>query len=360
MIYALSFLLFLAYTALVLWCWRILFTHPVSTSNRLSEAFFTERISLIVPFKNEAENLPLLLQSIRQINYPKELLTIIFIDDHSTDSSAEVLALADLPFEFMRLKATQKGKKLAVQEALNYAKGERVVYTDADCTVSPDWIAELVLKFRENACKMILGPVLYTEKPGLLNAMYQLDFLALIGFTEASVYANRPTMANAANMAFQMDFRKQLALADLRADIPSGDDVFILHYLKRTEGGQAIDFVASPVETAAPDSFLDFLKQRIRWGSKASAYRDNDTQILSWLIFATNFVLVSSVFYNWKFTLILFALKTIPDYILLRSLGYRWNRKRALKYFLLSSLIYPFYLVLTAILSQTTKVKWKG
>ena len=47
--------------------------------------------SIIIPFRNEAKNLPSLLQSIRELQYPKELFEVIFVDDASTDNSLEIV-----------------------------------------------------------------------------------------------------------------------------------------------------------------------------------------------------------------------------------------------------------------------------
>ena len=44
--------------------------------------------SIIVPFRNEAQNLPACIASLKKLDYPKELLEIIFVNDHSTDASA--------------------------------------------------------------------------------------------------------------------------------------------------------------------------------------------------------------------------------------------------------------------------------
>ena len=41
--------------------------------------------SIVVPFRNEAENLPLLLNSIEKLNYPTELFEVILVDDESQD-----------------------------------------------------------------------------------------------------------------------------------------------------------------------------------------------------------------------------------------------------------------------------------
>ena len=49
------------------------------------------KFSVIIPFKDEAENLSELLNSIYRLNYPKTLFEIILVDDDSKDSSVEVI-----------------------------------------------------------------------------------------------------------------------------------------------------------------------------------------------------------------------------------------------------------------------------
>src|SRR6187402_3284693 len=41
--------------------------------------------SIIVPFRNEAENLPVLLESFSKLNYPKDLFEVILVDDFSSE-----------------------------------------------------------------------------------------------------------------------------------------------------------------------------------------------------------------------------------------------------------------------------------
>jgi cellulose synthase/poly-beta-1,6-N-acetylglucosamine synthase-like glycosyltransferase len=43
------------------------------------------RFTIIVPFRNEAANLPLLLDSISKLHYPKERFEVILVDDESEE-----------------------------------------------------------------------------------------------------------------------------------------------------------------------------------------------------------------------------------------------------------------------------------
>ena len=62
--------------------WLILGFNKVETFKNQNVESKT-KFSIIVPFRNEAENLPKLLQSISQLNYPIHLFEVILVDDDS-------------------------------------------------------------------------------------------------------------------------------------------------------------------------------------------------------------------------------------------------------------------------------------
>jgi glycosyltransferase involved in cell wall biosynthesis len=66
----------------------------------------TTGFSILIPIRNEAKNLPKLLDSIAQLNYPAELFELILIDDFSEDNSQQIYLnwrLKNSQFEKMRL-----------------------------------------------------------------------------------------------------------------------------------------------------------------------------------------------------------------------------------------------------------------
>ena len=58
----------------------------------------TTTFSIIVPYRNEYENLPKLLEGLRQIQYPADKMEVIFCDDHSNDDGFILLQTASQNF----------------------------------------------------------------------------------------------------------------------------------------------------------------------------------------------------------------------------------------------------------------------
>ena len=92
--------------------------------------------SVIIPAKNEQGYLPVCLDSLSQLDYPREAYEVLVIDNGSTDNTVEI--------------AKQYGTKVLVQPGLTIAGlrnfgasqaiGRCLVFLDADCTVAPDWL----------------------------------------------------------------------------------------------------------------------------------------------------------------------------------------------------------------------------
>jgi glycosyltransferase involved in cell wall biosynthesis len=95
------------------------------------------RISVVIPAKNEAQNLPWLLPRI-----PAEVDEIILVDGLSTDQTVEIAQMvrADLVIVHER----RPGKGAALRAGFERATGDYIVMLDADCSMDPTEIPRFV------------------------------------------------------------------------------------------------------------------------------------------------------------------------------------------------------------------------
>ena len=114
-------------------------------------------ISVLVPARNEEDNIENCIKSISLNNYPTEKYEIIAINDRSEDTTLEILE--NLKNEISNLRIVNKtksvnnqnlkGKPGAIEEGIGLARGEILMMTDADCTVNPNWIDETTRQFAD-------------------------------------------------------------------------------------------------------------------------------------------------------------------------------------------------------------------
>jgi len=107
-------------------------------------------ISIILPAKNEAENLKSLLPGLRTY-FPNE--EIVVVDDGSTDETAAVCASHDVK---VVSHPTSRGNGAAIKSGTRVARGEILVFMDADGQHSPEDISRL-LEEVENGYAMAVG-----------------------------------------------------------------------------------------------------------------------------------------------------------------------------------------------------------
>jgi glycosyltransferase involved in cell wall biosynthesis len=111
-----------------------------------------KKLSVIVPFLNEEENLPILHERMaKAMEGQPEDLEIIFIDDGSTDGSARWAAEAsrkDPRVKLLRL-SRNFGHQIAITAGMDYAEGDAVVIIDADLQDPPEVVIDLLKKWRE-------------------------------------------------------------------------------------------------------------------------------------------------------------------------------------------------------------------
>lgn len=119
-----------------------LFTKPVFLEKKSKKQDLF--LSIIIPAKNEAHNLPYLLNSLRNQTYKN--YEVIVVDDESQDNTAEVarsfgakvIEIKEKPKEFL-------GKPFACFTGYQNARGKILLFVDADVRFnSPDALAKIV------------------------------------------------------------------------------------------------------------------------------------------------------------------------------------------------------------------------
>jgi cellulose synthase/poly-beta-1,6-N-acetylglucosamine synthase-like glycosyltransferase len=322
--------------------------------------------SIIVPFRNEAENLPILLESFSKLNYPTELFEVILVDDESEERSQ----VADYGFQINTLnniRISNSPKKDAITTAMEIVKTEWVITTDADCMVHKNWLLALDNFIQLHHVSMIAGAVTYNCNNSFLHHFQQLDLASLQGATIGSFGIKKGFMCNGANFAYTKSFFKKLKGFDGNSTIASGDDVFLLQkaIAKYPEKVAYLKSKDTIVTTKPVNDWKSLFYQRVRWASKTTSYQSIFGKRLGLLVFVMNF--------GWVYCLVLTLLGMLPyffvglyflikfgiDSVLIQQTN-KFLTKHKMRYLLLSSLWYPFFSTTVALYCLFGKYEWKG
>ncbi|KRB54186.1 glycosyltransferase [Flavobacterium sp. Root186] len=325
----------------------------------------TTSFTIIVPFRNEKENLPKLLESFSKLNYPINLFEVILVDD----SSNERFQVSGFRFQLSvidNVRISNSPKKDAITTAMQQVKTNWVITTDADCIVPENWLLSFDNYIQENKVSMLAGAVSYKCENSFLHHFQQLDLTSLQGATIGSFGLGKGFMCNGANFAYTKSLFKSLNGFDGNDKIASGDDVFLLqkaiekfpnevHYLKAEE---------AIVITKPTENWKSLFYQRVRWAAKTSSYKSAFGKFLGLIVFFGNLSFVIAFFlfllriWYYPFFVLFVFLKFTIDFILI----YKTNQfltKTRIKSLLLSSLLYPFFSSTVALYSLFGSYEWK-
>lgn len=138
-----------------------LFLKKVKTPLRLPE------ITLIVPVYNSSDTLQSCLASIYNSNYPSEQISIMLVNNGSTDNSFQVFQQAQKEFPTLSMQwlTAQQGKSKALNTALYNSSGKYIIHIDSDGLLEPHAIKNMVVRFEQNPnIHCLTGAVLTNPK----------------------------------------------------------------------------------------------------------------------------------------------------------------------------------------------------
>ncbi len=334
-------------------------------------------VSIIVPARNEAENLDDCIISLINQDYPKELLEIFVVDDHSEDETSQIvlkykqsgvvlIKMSDYP----KSKNSTAFKKLALSKAIELSNGQLIYTTDADCVIPSTTLSTIVDYYQEKNSKFITAPVLFkSPHKSLFYKILALDFIGMMGVTGAVHHLNWAYMSNGANLAYE---RAAFIAVDGFKNIDhvaSGDDLLLMEKIANKFPGQTgfVKSLDATVITNPPNGFKEFFNQRIRWTSKSKAYKDKKIifQLLISLLFHVNiFISIVGIslgypqFAVWICGQVI--LKILVDSLFL-GVSAHFFMWKSLLWIIIPAEIFQFvYILLIGFLGNFKSYEWKG
>ncbi|MFM7233183.1 MAG: glycosyltransferase, partial [Flavobacteriales bacterium] len=244
-------------------CWHTTNAIPV-------EAFSSEHLTIIIPFRNEEHQLPRLLHSLAAQMAEAPGATILLVDDHSTDDSstiAKTFASETTGVLFLQQRETS-GKKQGVDLALQHTGSEWIVTLDADIEPLPGWLKRVASWTASNANDLLILPLHIGPGNNLIGKLQEVEFASVMGVTGGMAMMGEPILCNGGNLCFRREAYMRVRSTRTDMHIPSGDDVFLLNALKPAGKVAWIHDPLTRVLTEPQRTWGGFARQRLRWMGK--------------------------------------------------------------------------------------------
>ncbi len=341
-------------------------------------------LTLIIPARNEEAAIGNCLQSVIDQCYPPELLEIIVADDFSTDGTAAIVQSFAATHPHIRLlqladfvsAPLNAYKKKAIELAIAQSSGQLIVTTDADCVAPPNWLHTIASFYQAHQPAFIAAPVSIDCGMRSIEIFQALDFMTLQGITGASVHRRFHNMCNGANLAYERTAFE--AVGGFRGidHIASGDDMLLMHKIQQHYPDRVmfLKSTAAIVRTAPMPTLRGFLRQRIRWASKADKYDDKrifgvlllvyllNVLLLLWPLLAAFFPKIAldrQLFSAWLVWLVVLLFKTVAELYFLYPVAVFFRKTTLLWAFPAAQPFHILYTVVAGWLGKFGSYQWK-
>lgn len=335
-------------------------------------------VTVIVPARNESQNIVRILNCLQRQNYPLDCFEIILADDHSDDQTVVVansLGITNLRIIELAKIPGKRYKKAAITEAIKQAKGSLVVTTDADCIMGTDWLKTIVLFFEQTNAALVSGPVLFDWEKNFFNSpanflltIQQLEFAGLVGIGGAALQLKFPNMCNGANLAYRREVFDEVGGYMGNDNLLSGDDEFLMHkvFSRYPDRVHFLKHPAAVVKTPPSFTWEQFWGQRMRWVSKSTKYSDKRiTAVLAMAYLFNLAVLITLVSgfinpYYWLLFALQLAAKIVTEYYFYTPILNFFGLPKLRRYIILAEPFHIGYVLAIGILGNFGTYNWKG
>jgi cellulose synthase/poly-beta-1,6-N-acetylglucosamine synthase-like glycosyltransferase len=320
-------------------------------------------ISVIVPVRNEQENIVSTLLALKNQTYGN--FEVIVVNDHSSDGTIDAVAKNKFP-NVSVLNNREAGKKAALQTGIDIAKGELIATTDGDCVMNEYWLESIQKTFTDENIVFAFGAVAIQSDKRFFSKVQVVEFASLIGSGAATSSLGFPTMSNGANLAFRKSAFKTVGGYEGNKHIASGDDEFLMRKMHKhfPHGIKFIPYRVASVLTTPKESLSELASQRLRWAGKWKHNSSFATVVLAIYIFVTQFCVLAGLItlftsFNYPVALLLmikfaFEASFISRVCRFSKSNFSWTA------FLFLQVFYPLYVIFVGTLASFAKPTWKG
>jgi len=221
--------------------------------------------SVIIPTRGRPKSLAACLESLSDLDYPRDQFEVIVVDDGSEMPPREVVESFADRLDVVLLTQPHGGPASARNTGAARAKGEFLAFTDDDCTVAKDWLQALASRFAETNDVAIGGRTINALPGDPYATASQLIVDVVYAFYNADPDRARFVASN--NLAVAKDHFIAVAGFDSSFSLASEDRDLCDRWLSQ---GYRITYAPEVVvHHSRPMSFAAFCRQHFSYGRGA-------------------------------------------------------------------------------------------
>jgi Glycosyltransferases, probably involved in cell wall biogenesis len=325
-------------------------------------------VSMVICARDEAANLAKNLPGVLVQTYPTTH-EVIVVNHNSQDETRYLLEEFKKTFKHLQVVNLEQeakgipGKKYPLSIGIKEARHEIVLLTDADCVpASEHWLWKMQDAYAEGI-EVVLGYGAYYKRPGLLNKLIRFETFhtALQYFSMA--LAGMPYMGVGRNLSYKKGlFLRNKGFSSIYHVLSGDDDLFINQVANKHNTAVVMDPDAFTL-SEPKKSFSEWMQQKGRHYTTAKYYKAKHKFFLG-LYSLTHclfypLLVVSILFYDWRYALGIFLVRSITQFIVYRKAMLRLQEKDLVAWWwLLDIWMFVYYCIFAPAIWRKPRKNW--
>lgn len=328
---------------------------------------FVQSVSIIVPARNEQDNIESCIRSISANNYPQDKFEIIAVNDRSDDETLNILHRLALEIPNLRIitienyksKQHLKGKPNAIHNGIEQSRYDIIMLTDGDCVVGTNWIRSIIKHFEKKEVGLLSS---FTNISGrrIFDKIQAVEWMYMHTMASAGIGLHQPLGCYGNNMSFRKkDYYDVGGYASIKFSVTED---LALQQAIFAKGSKLVYLTDSDavIDTKPCNNLKEYFKQHHRWavgglklGWRAAVYVIASTSLWAGII-------ASLITGSYLLTAGVILCRVILDYLLILP-SITILKKYNLHLWVFVSVV--FFIVAEPIipcLILNKKIEWKG
>ncbi len=218
-------------------------------------------VAVIIPAYNEEKNIEKSIDSCFNLDYPKEKLHIIVVDDCSKDNTVKICEKYE-KFENFKLTKKEKnaGKANSLNIAINRANDDFVCCLDADSEFDKNFLKNVIEKFKDKDVVAVTPSMKVKETKNIIQKIQYIEYLFSIYMRKILSFMNAVYVTPGPGSIYRREIFKEFSFDEKNLV----EDMEIAMKIQK-KGLKIENSVNAITYTATPEKIFNLYKQRLRW-----------------------------------------------------------------------------------------------
>ncbi|MCI0716688.1 MAG: glycosyltransferase [Chlorobi bacterium] len=326
---------------------------------------YEPKVSIVICAKDEEDNIGDCIKSLLELDYQKEKLEIILVNDRSVDKTKDIMtsyASRNPVLKYVEITESVgklKGKANALAQALKTATGEIIFTTDADIKVNKKWVREILSYYDEDTG--VVSGYSVIEPKNLVWGVQSVDWLYLLSVASGGDGIGIPISCVGNNMSYRRKAYDEVGgYEDIKFSITE-DFMLLQNISKKTSYKTKFPIDNDTINLTLPCITLSQLfRQKKRWaaGGLGEPNLGVLVGVFSWIMGAV--LLSGGAYLSLQTYLIFIIVKLVSDSFFLFPAVKEFKMFKTYLYIIAFEVYFAIYVIVTSILLATGRgVVWK-